>query len=99
MARQLRRSMAGNTAVAQPARKAPSKAAPRPALRPSLGSQSRGFGKFLIEVRSELKKVVWPTRQEATNLTALVVGISVAVGFVLGFVDFAFAELFRVLLG
>jgi preprotein translocase subunit SecE len=71
----------------------------RPALRPNITNQSRGIGKFLAEVRSELKKVVWPTRQEATNLTALVVAISVAVGFVLGFIDYAFAELFKLLLG
>jgi len=72
---------------------------PRPSLRPGLGAQRRGFLQFLIEVRSELRKVVWPTRTEARNLTALVVGISVVVGFVLGFIDYAFAELFRLLLG
>jgi preprotein translocase subunit SecE len=99
MARQLRRSMAGNTAVAQPTRKAPSKLMPRPALRPNITNQSRGITKFLAEVRSELKKVVWPTREEATNLTALVVGISVLVGFVLGMIDYAFSELFHLLLG
>jgi preprotein translocase subunit SecE len=98
MARQLRRSTAGSTAVAQPARKAPPKVAPRPAL-PKLTNQSRGIGKFLGEVRSELKKVVWPTRTEARNLTALVVAVSVVVGAVLGLIDFAFSEFFRLLLG
>jgi len=98
MARQLRRSTAGNAAVAQPSRKAPSKVAQRPAL-PKLTSQSKGIGKFLGEVRSELRKVVWPTRTEARNLTVLVVGVSVVVGIVLGFVDYAFSELFRLLLG
>jgi len=71
----------------------------RPALRPNIANQGRGIGKFLAEVRSELKKVVWPTREEATNLTALVVGISVLVGFVLGMIDYAFSELFHLLLG
>jgi preprotein translocase subunit SecE len=103
MARQLRRTMAGNTAVAQPARKAPAKTAPkagpRIALRPSFAGQGRGITQFLTEVRSELKKVVWPARREAVNLTALVVGISVAVGLVLGLVDYAFTEFFRLLLG
>jgi preprotein translocase subunit SecE len=99
MARQLRRSMAGNTAVAQPARKAPPKLMPRPAFRPNITNQGRGITKFLAEVRSELKKVAWPTRQEATNLTALVVTISVAVGLVLGLIDYAFSELFRLILG
>src|SRR4051794_17852715 len=97
MARQLRRSMAGNTVAAPPARKAPAKTATRPTARPNLTltRQGRGIIQFLSEVRSELRKVVWPTRREATNLTALVVGISVFVGFLLGLVDFAFTEFFR----
>jgi preprotein translocase subunit SecE len=100
MARQLRRSMAGNTAVAQPARKAPAKVAPRPALSsPNLAGQRKGFVQFLTEVRSELKKVAWPTRREAANLTALVTGISVFIGFLLGLIDFLFTEFFRLLLG
>ncbi len=98
MARQLRRSMAGNTMVAQPARKAPAKAPPRPALRTNLSGQGRSITKFLTEVRAELRKVVWPTRREAMNLTGLVVAISVAVGFMLGMIDFAFTEFFRLLL-
>jgi preprotein translocase subunit SecE len=41
---------------------------------------------------------VWPTREEGAKLTALVVAISVAIGVLLGAIDFAFAEFFRVLL-
>jgi len=70
----------------------------RPVLRPELVQQGRGIGQFLSEVRSELRKVVWPTRREGGKLTALVVGISVAIGIMLGVVDFAFAEFFRLLL-
>jgi preprotein translocase subunit SecE len=55
-------------------------------------------GEFFREVRSELRKVVWPTRQEAINLTLIVIGVSAAVGVFLGLVDFAFAEAFTVLL-
>jgi preprotein translocase SecE subunit len=43
--------------------------------------------------------VVWPTREEARNLTALVVIISVVTGVVLGLIDYAFSELFRFLVG
>jgi preprotein translocase subunit SecE len=71
---------------------------PRPNLRPDLSQQGRGIGQFLSEVRSELRKVVWPTREEGAKLTALVVAISVAIGVLLGAIDFAFAEFFRVLL-
>ncbi|HZT09258.1 MAG TPA: preprotein translocase subunit SecE [Chloroflexota bacterium] len=99
MARQLRRATAGNAAVAPPARKAPAKPAARPVLRPSITRQGRGITQFLTEVRSELRKVVWPTRREATNLTVLVVGLSLAVGFLLGLIDYAFSEFFRLLVG
>jgi preprotein translocase subunit SecE len=71
----------------------------RPSLRPNLGQQRRGIVQFLTEVRSELRKVVWPTRREATNLTVLVVGLSLAVGVLLGLIDYAFGEFFRLLLG
>ncbi|MHB0868069.1 MAG: preprotein translocase subunit SecE [Chloroflexota bacterium] len=55
-------------------------------------------GEFLREIRSELRKVVWPTRQEAINLTMIVIGVSAAVGVFLGVVDFTFNEMFRVIL-
>jgi preprotein translocase subunit SecE len=67
----------------------------RPTLRPELGQRGRGVRQFIGEVRAELRKVVWPTRREAANLTALVIAVSVAMGILLGLVDFAFAELFR----
>ncbi len=53
---------------------------------------------FIREIRSELRKVVWPTRQEAINLTMIVIGVSAAVGLFLGLVDFTFSEMFRVIL-
>ncbi len=53
---------------------------------------------FIREVRSELRKVVWPTRQEAINLTGIVIGVSVAVGVFLGLVDFVFSQGFQLLL-
>ena len=53
---------------------------------------------FFREVRSELRKVVWPTRREATNLTMIVIAVSMAVGVFLGMVDFIFQELFRIIL-
>ncbi|MPZ14096.1 MAG: preprotein translocase subunit SecE [Chloroflexi bacterium] len=92
MARQLRRST--GTVAEPPARKPP----PRVAARPDIGRPGRGIGQFIGEVRSELRKVAWPTRQQAAKLTALVVAIAVAVGFILGGIDFVFSELFRALL-
>ncbi len=47
---------------------------------------------FLKEVRSELRKVAWPSRPEVLKLTAVVVGVSVLVGVYLGGLDFIFAK-------
>jgi preprotein translocase subunit SecE len=54
---------------------------------------------FVRVVRSELRKVSWPTQRETMNLTAVVIALSVAVGLFLGGTDFVFQELFRFLLG
>ena len=54
---------------------------------------------FFVEVVSELRKVTWPTRQETTRLTMLVLVVSVAIGVFLGIIDIAFARLFSVVAG
>ena len=48
---------------------------------------------FLKEVRLEMKKVNWPTRQETLRYTLIVIGISVAVAIFLGALDFIFTTL------
>lgn len=48
---------------------------------------------FLKEVRLEMKKVNWPTRQETTRYTLIVIGISVVVALFLGTFDFIFTTL------
>ncbi|MBI2170703.1 MAG: preprotein translocase subunit SecE [Chloroflexi bacterium] len=48
---------------------------------------------FLGEVVSELKKVTWPTRQETTRLTMLVIAIAAAIGAVLGLLDILFSQM------
>ena len=45
---------------------------------------------FLKEVRLEMKKVNWPTRQETLRYTLIVIGISAAVSVFLGGTDFIF---------
>jgi preprotein translocase subunit SecE len=53
---------------------------------------------FFRDVRGELRKVEWPSREEGTKLTAAVIGLSAVVGIFLGGVDFIFQELFRFLI-
>jgi preprotein translocase subunit SecE len=42
---------------------------------------------FLGEARFELRKVVWPKRQEATRTTWVVIAVVVAISLVLAFFD------------
>ena len=48
---------------------------------------------FLKEVRLELKKVTWPTREETIRYTAAVIGFSLVVAAFLGGLDFLFSWL------
>ena len=59
----------------------------------------RGFVRFVRETRSELKKVTWPTREQATRLTGVVIAVSAAVGLFMGGLDYVFEQLFKALLG
>lgn len=47
----------------------------------------RSTVQFLREVRVELKKVTWPSRNEIIGSTAVVILASFVVAFFLGFVD------------
>ena len=48
---------------------------------------------FLRQVRQELKKVDWPSREKTAKLTILVIGASVVVGAYIGGLDAAFTYL------
>ena len=43
---------------------------------------------FLKEVRAELEKVVWPTREQTIRYSILVIAVAVVVGLVLGGLDY-----------
>lgn len=53
---------------------------------------------YVRETRAELRKVVWPTREEAINLTLIVVATLFAMSIFLGAVDYFFQILFRFLI-
>ncbi len=55
--------------------------------------------RYLRETRAELSKVSWPTRQEATNLTIIVLATVVVSSIILGSFDYVFAQLFVLILG
>ena len=59
----------------------------------------RNIGQFLREVREELRKVVWPTRQQTTRYTVIVIAISLTVGVYLSILDSLFGRIVSTLLG
>lgn len=53
---------------------------------------------FIKEVRNELLKVTWPTRQDTIKLTLLVIGLSIAAGIYLGGLDLLFTQMLKLLI-
>lgn len=47
---------------------------------------------FFKEARSELEKVVWPSREQTIRLTLMVILVTIGVGFFVAGVDFVFAS-------
>ena len=61
-------------------------------------TQTRGIRKFYRETTAELKKVSWPTWPEARHLTKVVLIVIAAMGAFLGLLDYAFSQLFALIL-
>lgn len=58
------------------------------------------IGRFVFDAYYELlHKVTWPTFEEARNMTIAVIALSVAVGLILGALDFGLLKLFTLLSG
>jgi preprotein translocase subunit SecE len=53
---------------------------------------------YLQEVRVELEKVVWPTREQTIKLTMIVIIVTILVGFFLGGIDYLLTQLTSMLL-
>lgn len=54
---------------------------------------------FLKEVKTEVKKVNWPTKQEVFKYTAIVLGVSVVVAVFLGGLDTVYRAILDKLMG
>jgi preprotein translocase subunit SecE len=46
--------------------------------------------RYFKQTRAELRKVTWPARDEAIRLTAIVLGVTVAMAAFLGLLDYLF---------
>ncbi len=53
---------------------------------------------FFSEVKLELSKVTWPTKDEVVRLTLVVIAISAIVGIYIGGVDYLFTKLLELLI-
>ncbi|NMB25564.1 MAG: preprotein translocase subunit SecE [Firmicutes bacterium] len=54
-------------------------------------------GRFLREVRAELRKVVWPNRKELTTYTVVVIVTVAVVSVFISLVDITFGQLLYLL--
>jgi preprotein translocase subunit SecE len=62
-----------------------------------VGVDDNRIARYFRETRSELRKVVWPTREEATNLTVIVMAVTIGMSALLGLIDLVFSRLFALL--
>lgn len=65
----------------------------------SKGKKSNPVQSYFRETIGELRKVSWPTRREALQLTGLVIVVMIIVGIILGMTDGAARGLLGLLLG
>ena len=63
------------------------------------GKKSNPIQAYFRETAGELRKVTWPTRREAMQLTGLVIIVMLVVGVILGLTDAAAHGLLGLLLG
>lgn len=59
--------------------------------------QPNAIVRYFRETSGELKKVNWPTRREAINLTAIVLAVTLGMSIVMGFLDLIFSRLFALI--
>ncbi|WP_344760103.1 preprotein translocase subunit SecE [Luteimonas lutimaris] len=62
-------------------------------------AKGRDTREFLAESRFELRKVVWPTRQEATRLTWVVAGVVLLISLIMAGFDAVVQWAVKLLLG
>ncbi len=69
------------------------RAAPRGEGRSGLSAVDSWRPRFVMDIISELRKVVWPSRQDTTYLTIVVLIVAAIVGAALGGIDIGFGWL------
>ena len=62
-------------------------------------AMGRGVWRFAVDSRTEVRKVVWPTRQETVQTTLIVFAMVLVMGIVLWLFDMALGAILKVLTG
>jgi len=52
---------------------------------------------YIRDTKGEMKHVSWPTRRQAISFTLLVIVISILTAYYLGFFDFLFSFILRII--
>jgi preprotein translocase subunit SecE len=60
--------------------------------------QKNAVQRYFSETIGELRKVNWPTRREATNLTIVVIIVTLSMSALLGLLDFIYTKVFAFIL-
>ena len=53
---------------------------------------------FIRESKAELKKVIWPTKDDVVSSVIVVIVSTIIVAIILGLLDLGFSQLFRILM-
>ena len=61
-------------------------------------SKTNALTRYFQETKAELRKVVWPTREEATNLTIVVLAVTAVMTVILGGIDWIFSKALSIVL-
>lgn len=62
------------------------------------GNARKNVARSFREIRSELKRVIWPTKEQLINNTVTVLAACLVVGVIIWIADFAFGAAFKFLL-
>ena len=88
---QLKEPKGGRASGSRPS--LPKSGGARPAARAGGGGVLSWRPRFLMDIISELRKVVWPTREDTFHLAVVVVIVTIIFGALLGAIDIGFGWL------
>lgn len=63
----------------------------------NIRQEKSGLGGYLKGVKSELKKIIWPTKEETLKYTGVVIVTSVLVSIIVYALDLIFASLLNLI--